>query len=549
MASPLRLSPSTLWYCTVATYWGGGGTVKCTPRSFILPFLVVLNRQKGQPVSVQYTVGTWVISCVWVVRNEYQTLLVCSPWCMVYTTTLHVRVNFELCHAVCHGIDFVRSHSHPFLFISHYLTLSLSFPLPLPPLSLPIFLTYAHTGQVTLDKHSHIRTVVNKTDQIDDTFRFFKMEVLAGDDDMITTVKENGCSFMFDFSKVYWNSRLHTEHERLIKGLKRGDVVLDVFAGVGPFSIPAAKKGCLVHANDLNPHSYESLCTNAKVNSVTHKLKAYNLDGREFIKKVTHDLLAPQQPSQEPLNTFTKHNIRIIMNLPATAVQFLDTFRGLFSCVPSDHRSSIRLPTIYCYCFSKSEDAPDKDALQMVQRSLGVSSLRAGTYSTHAVRSVAPNKVMMKVTFELPPEVAFFEEIHADGSLKLPPSSSFEGSNTDVCSYTPHPEDGSTSLPYHTRKGDMDAALSCDSRTDEGRYPHTCELEAAGTRTSGVEGDSKGELHPQPWDCNCWPIIWRWCKVALICQLWVNQSTLGLIQAAHARLTHQYHYLINVLLN
>jgi tRNA (guanine37-N1)-methyltransferase len=328
------------------------------------------------------------------------------------------------------------------------------------------------------------------------------MEVLAGDDNMITTVKENGCSFTFDFSKVYWNSRLHTEHERLIKGLKREDVVLDVFAGVGPFSIPAAKKGCLVYANDLNPHSYESLRANAKANSVTHKLKAYNLDGREFIQKVTHDLLVPQQPSKEPLNTFTKHNTRIIMNLPATAVQFLDTFRGLFSCVPSDHRSSMRLPTIYCYCFSKSEDAPDKDALQMVQRSLGVPSLRAGTYSTYTVRSVAPNKVMMKVTFELPPEVAFFEETHGDGSLQPPPpSSSSEGSNTDVCSHcTPDLEDGSTSLPCDRRKDDMDAAvLSCDPPTDEGRCVHTRELEAAGTRTSGVEGDNKGELHPQTW--------------------------------------------------
>ena len=361
---------------------------------------------------------------------------------------------------------------------------------------------YTHdTGQVTLDKHSHIRTVVNKTDQIDDTFRFFKMEVLAGDDDMITTVRENGCSFTFDFSKVYWNSRLHTEHERLIKELKKGDVVLDVFAGVGPFSIPAAKKGCLVHANDLNPHSYESLCTNAKANSITQKLKAYNLDGREFIQKVIHDLLVPQQPLKEPLNTFTECNTRIIMNLPATAVQFLDTFRGLFSSVPSDRRNSIRLPKVYCYCFSKSEASPDKDALEMVQRSLGVSSLRAGTYSTHTVRSVAPNKVMMKVTFELPPDVAFFEKTPAnDGSLQLPPPPPSAAERSDnnmdaaVCSspHTPGPEESSTLLPcVDRREGDnIDAAWSHDSDKEV----HTCE---GGTQISEVKGDSKGEQHPR----------------------------------------------------
>ena len=367
---------------------------------------------------------------------------------------------------------------------------------------------------MTLDKHSHIRAVVNKTDQIDDTFRFFKMEVLAGDNDMITTVRENGCSFTFDFSKVYWNSRLHTEHERLIKELKKGDVVLDVFAGVGPFSIPAAKKGCLVHANDLNPHSYESLCANAKANSVTQKLKAYNLDGREFIQKVTHNLLAPQQPLKEPLNTFTERNTRIIMNLPATAIQFLDTFKGLFSSVPSDQRNSIQLPTVYCYCFSKSEASPDKDALEMVQRNLGVSSLRAGTYSTHTVRSVAPNKVMMKVTFELPPEVAFFEKIPTDdGSLQLPPPAS-ERSDTTVCSsHSPGLEESSTSLPCATKKGESSnipggsTSLPCDRRTGnnidaaaawshdydkERPLVHTCE----GTLISEVKGDCKGEQHP-----------------------------------------------------
>lgn len=85
-----------------------------------------------------------------------------------------------------------------------------------------------------LDKQSSIRTVVNKSDTIDSTFRFFKMELLAGEDNLVATVKESGCTFRFDFSKVYWNSRLHTEHERIVKMLDKGDVILDVFAGVGP---------------------------------------------------------------------------------------------------------------------------------------------------------------------------------------------------------------------------------------------------------------------------------------------------------------------------
>lgn len=54
----------------------------------------------------------------------------------------------------------------------------------------------------------NLQSVVNKTDNIDNTYRNFAMELVAGKDDMNVTVKENGCTFQFDFSKVYWNSRL-----------------------------------------------------------------------------------------------------------------------------------------------------------------------------------------------------------------------------------------------------------------------------------------------------------------------------------------------------
>jgi tRNA (guanine37-N1)-methyltransferase len=68
---------------------------------------------------------------------------------------------------------------------------------------------------------------------------------------------------------VYWNSRLHTEHDRLVQLFQPEDVVVDVFAGVGPFAIPAAKKGCAVLANDLNPNSAKYLLKNVQDNRVS----------------------------------------------------------------------------------------------------------------------------------------------------------------------------------------------------------------------------------------------------------------------------------------
>ncbi len=108
-----------------------------------------------------------------------------------------------------------------------------------------------------LDKLTQIKTVVNKINEIDNTYRNFSFEILAGEQKTLVRCKENGCLFEFDFANVYWNPRLSTEHERILDILHENYIVYDVFAGVGPFSIPAAtKKKCIVLANDLNPNSY-----------------------------------------------------------------------------------------------------------------------------------------------------------------------------------------------------------------------------------------------------------------------------------------------------
>lgn len=116
-------------------------------------------------------------------------------------------------------------------------------------------------AEVLVDKNAAVRTVINKTDDVGthSEYRTFGYEVLAGEDDMNVEIREGECTFRFDYSKVYWNSRLQTEHKRLVDMFNPGEVVCDVMAGVGPFACPAGKKGVFVWANDLNPDSYASL--------------------------------------------------------------------------------------------------------------------------------------------------------------------------------------------------------------------------------------------------------------------------------------------------
>ncbi|XP_068110524.1 tRNA (guanine(37)-N1)-methyltransferase [Hyperolius riggenbachi] len=259
-------------------------------------------------------------------------------------------------------------------------------------------------GQVILDKNHGLLSVVNKTNTIDSAYRNFQMEVLAGEDRMLTKVKENGATYEFDFSKVYWNPRLGTEHSRITGLLKSGDVVFDVFAGVGPFTIPAARKNSIVYANDLNPESYKWLVHNCKLNKVDKRVQVSNVDGREFIRTVVKSEL-PEYIKY--FSAVKKNSLHIIMNLPAMAVEFLDAFKQLLDVEPC---SEPVLPTIHCYGFSK-EDNPEKDIKEMAEASLGA---ELGECSVHLVRNVAPNKEMMCISFELPAKVLFASKPEAE---------------------------------------------------------------------------------------------------------------------------------------
>lgn len=134
--------------------------------------------------------------------------------------------------------------------------------------------------------YPRIKTVVNKVGTITNEFRVPAFEILAGEHDMITEVKQYGATFRLDYSLVYWNSRLEHEHKRLVSMFQAGEIICDMFAGIGPFAVPAAQKGCIVYANDLNPDSIHYLRINAKINKVDDCIYAYNMDARKFISQL-----------------------------------------------------------------------------------------------------------------------------------------------------------------------------------------------------------------------------------------------------------------------
>ncbi|BFF96704.1 tRNA (guanine(37)-N1)-methyltransferase [Drosophila madeirensis] len=252
-------------------------------------------------------------------------------------------------------------------------------------------------GEVLRDKLPNCRTVVNKASTIDNTYRNFQLELICGEPEYQVETKENGIPFEFDFSKVYWNPRLSTEHERIVKLLQPGDVLYDVFAGVGPFSVPAAKKRCHVLANDLNPVSFHWLQHNAKRNKCLTNIKMFNKDGRQFIlKELRDDLL------QRLLSTDTsKYAIHIAMNLPAMAVEFLDAYRGLYTDKElADLSDAVVFPTVHVYSFAKGENTKAL-VRELVEQNLASTLDEKLLQGISFVRNVAPNKDMYRVSFKL----------------------------------------------------------------------------------------------------------------------------------------------------
>ncbi len=117
-------------------------------------------------------------------------------------------------------------------------------------------------GEVVLDKNPALRSVVTKLGQIESTYRFYDLECIAGDSENYETIQiEDKVRFKVDISKVYWCSKLGSERNRMIeKILKEGDVLCDMFCGIGPLAVKAAvKKKIKVVANDLNPSCYDYL--------------------------------------------------------------------------------------------------------------------------------------------------------------------------------------------------------------------------------------------------------------------------------------------------
>jgi len=167
----------------------------------------------------------------------------------------------------------------------------------------------AVVGKAILATHKQLSTVLAKSSAVGGEYRVREFETIAGVDKTKTVHREHGCVFHVDLAKAYFSPRLSHEHNRVASLVEEDETVLDMFAGVGPFSVLIAKRRRKVHlyALDKNPEAIQLLKKNIIVNRVEAKITPILGEAKQVIAerlKVSSD--------------------RVIMNLPEKAIEYVD---------------------------------------------------------------------------------------------------------------------------------------------------------------------------------------------------------------------------------
>lgn len=141
-------------------------------------------------------------------------------------------------------------------------------------------------------------------------FRVRDLEFIAGENRTVTEYKEHACRFKVDVARTYFSPRLSTERLRIAEMVGNDETIVNMFAGVGTFSVVIARmnKTCRVYSIDSNSAASELDKINAKLNKVQDRVFSICGDAAEVIKAK----LAGQAN-------------RVLMPLPERAKEFVDS--------------------------------------------------------------------------------------------------------------------------------------------------------------------------------------------------------------------------------
>jgi tRNA (guanine37-N1)-methyltransferase len=217
--------------------------------------------------------------------------------------------------------------------------------------------------------HKNVKTVLAQTSPIHGDFRLRKLEYIAGEDKTATVHKESGCLFLVDVEKCYFSPRLFHERMRIAKQVKNGEVVVNMFAGVGCFSIVIAKHSNAekVYSIDVNPAAVRCMIENVRMNRFYGKVIPILGDAKEVIEKRLRHVAD-----------------RVLMPLPEKAFEYLP--HALLTL-----KKAGGWIHYYDFEYAKKNENPVEKVKLRVAEKLEDLSVAFGIHFGHIVRATGPN--------------------------------------------------------------------------------------------------------------------------------------------------------------
>ena len=175
-------------------------------------------------------------------------------------------------------------------------------------LEIPLDFEAHETGlaEALLASKKNLKAVFKKSSSVEGAQRVRRITWLAGEKRTVTVHRELGCQFKLDIAQVFFSPRLSFERQRIRDQVQNGEYIVDMFAGVGPYSIVIAKhRDVRILGIDINKPAIQFFKENIMINKVSDRVQAVFGDCRIYSPKKSAD--------------------RVIMNLPKGAKDFYPT--------------------------------------------------------------------------------------------------------------------------------------------------------------------------------------------------------------------------------
>jgi len=153
-------------------------------------------------------------------------------------------------------------------------------------------------GELLLSRLTHVKGIFRQTTATCKGEKVRGLEWLAGKDETITIYKEHGCQFSLDIARVYFSPRLSYERLRIAKLTTCDEVIVNMFAGIGTFSIVIAKKraGVRVYSIDKSRAAFGFMVENVALNGLNGVVVPILGDAKEavtFLRGTADRVLMP----------------------------------------------------------------------------------------------------------------------------------------------------------------------------------------------------------------------------------------------------------------